>query len=297
MKCRLAVRGRCAAWSCQPEGSKLTRHLVDCHVHLNNYHEGRAVPTQENCNRLFKQMEKHGIDHAVVITSYKVSCDRPSVTEVLQLLDGDPRVTVVEGLRWFGSDAEDRTDLFEMEQRIREGLVSGIKLYPGYEDYPIDDPQLEAVHRMAAKHEVPIMIHTGDTYHQDAKVRNAHPLLVDEVAVEHRDVDYVMCHLGNPWLRDTAEVLYKNDNVYADISGLVLGDAELAFEQRIVDEVKDAIAYLGDPSSQLLFGTDWPLVAMGPYIDFLDSLDLTDEETECVAWRTASKLFDLDLAE
>lgn len=266
--------------------------LVDAHVHLNNYHGGEPVPTVENCRRLFSTMDEHGVDHAVVITSYRVSCDRPSVQEVLDVLADDPRVTVVEGLRWFG---EHRTDLFEMEERICEDKVEGIKLYPGYEDYAIDDPQLEAVHRMAAKHDVPVVIHTGDTYHKQAKVRQAHPLLVDDVAVEHPDVDYVMCHLGNPWLRDTGEVLYKNDNVYADISGLVLGDPESGFEERIVEEVKETIAYIGDPSSQLLYGSDWPLVGMGPYVEFLDSLDLTEEERECVAWRNAAGLFDIDL--
>lgn len=273
----------------------MTQHLVDCHTHLNNYHEGRAVPTEENCKRLAEQMERCDVDHAVVITSYKVSCDRPSVDKILDVLDERPDVTVIEGLRWFHGEDEDRTDLYEMEQRIRQGKVSGIKLYPGYEDYAIDDPQLEAVHRMAAKHGVPIMIHTGDTYHPDAKVRNAHPLLVDDVAVDHRDVEYVMCHLGNPWFEDAAEVLYKNENVYADISGLVLGDMHDAFEEHVIERVQDMIMYMGDPSSQLMFGTDWPLVSMGPYIDFLHNLDLDPDALECIAWRTAAELFDIEI--
>lgn len=158
----------------------MTDRLVDAHVHLNNYHDEPAPPTKENCRRLWAAMAEHGVDHAVVLTSYTVNCDRPSVQDVLEVLAGDPRTTVVEGLRWLG---EERTDLYEMEQRIAEDLVEGIKLYPGYEDYAIDDASLEAVHRMAAKHGVPVMIHTGDTYHRDAKVKQAHPLLVDEVAV------------------------------------------------------------------------------------------------------------------
>jgi uncharacterized protein len=110
-----------------------------------------------------------------------------------------------------------------MEERIRDGLVKGIKLYPGYDQYAINDPSLETVFRIAAKHDVPVMIHCGDTYAKHAKVRQAHPLLVDDVAVDYPDVKFVICHLGNPWFQDTAEVLYKNDNVYADISGLCSG--------------------------------------------------------------------------
>jgi predicted TIM-barrel fold metal-dependent hydrolase len=268
--------------------------LIDCHVHLNNYYtstEASPRPTEENVKRLFHMMASHGVDHAVVLTSYKVNVDRPSVERVLEILAEDPRTTVVEGLRWRG---ESRTDLFRMEERIRDGLVKGIKLYPGYDRYAINDPSLEAVFRIAAKHDVPVMIHCGDTFARDAKVRMAHPLLVDDVAVDYPDVRFVICHLGNPWFQDTAEVLYKNDNVFADMSGLILGEFTHDFERYLVTRVKDMIMYMGEPGRQLMYGSDWPLVEMGPYVKFLESLEFDDEASENVAWRTAAALFKID---
>jgi len=269
--------------------------LIDCHVHLNNYYtkDGEnSRPTEENVERLWGTMAASGVDHAVVLTSYKVDVDRPSVERVLEILAEDPRTTVVEGLRWRG---QERTDLFNMEERIRDGLVKGIKLYPGYDKYPINDPSLEAVFRLAGKHDVPVVIHCGDTFARDAKVRMAHPLLVDDVAVDYPEVNFVICHLGNPWFQDTAEVLYKNDNVYADMSGLILGDFTYEFERYLVTRVKDMIAYMGEPGRQLMFGTDWPLVEMAPYVKFLDTLDFEGEARENVAWRTAAKLFKIDV--
>jgi len=181
-----------------------------------------------------------------------------------------------------------------MEERIRDGVVKGIKLYPGYDKYPINDPSLESVFRIAGKYDVPVMIHCGDTYARDAKVRMAHPLLVDDVAVDYPDVRFVICHLGNPWFQDTAEVLYKNDNVYADISGLILGNFTYEFERYLVARVKDMIMYMGKPGRQLMYGSDWPLVDMGPYVRFLESLEFDDEAWENIAWRTAAELFRID---
>jgi hypothetical protein len=54
-----------------------------------------------------------------------------------------------------------------------------------------------------------LFLHTGDTYSTIAKVKYAHPLLIDDVAVDHRDVKFVLAHFGNPWLLDTAEVSTK----------------------------------------------------------------------------------------
>ncbi len=266
--------------------------LIDCHVHLNNYHESTRRPTVEHAQELFAKMEEIGVDHAVVITSYKVDLDRPSVEELLEFLAMDSRTTLVEGLRWRG---ESRTDLFGLEERIRDGLVKGVKLYPGYDHYPINDPSLETVFRIAAKHDVPVMIHTGDTYSKTAKVRMAHPLLVDDVAVDYPDVKFVMCHLGNPWFQDAAEVLYKNDNVYADISGLTLGEFTYDFERYVAMRLKDMITYMGDPGRQLMYGSDWPLVHMKPYVRLLGELDFTPEQLQNVAWRTAARLFQIPL--
>ena len=275
---------------------KATKYLIDCHVHLNNYHdvEGSVSrPTEEHVRDLFDKLAEHAVDHAVVITSYKVDHDRPSVERLREILAGDSRTTVVEGLRWRG---DDRTDLFTMEERIRDGAVRGIKLYPGYDRYAINDPSLETVFRIAAKHDVPVMIHTGDTYSKHAKVRHAHPLLVDDVAVDYPDVKFVMCHLGNPWFQDAAEVLYKNDNVYADISGLTLGEFSYDFERYMAMRVRDMIMYMGDPGKQLMYGSDWPLVRMGPYVKFLADLEFSGEALENIAWQTAARLFKIDVA-
>lgn len=266
--------------------------LIDAHVHLNNYHEGAGVPTSKNVEDLFTKMDEWQVDHAIVITSYLHTPDRPSVEELCDVLGESPRVTLVEGLRWRG---EDRTDLFALEERIRDGLVRGIKLYPGYEPYGITDGSLEPVFRIAAKHDVPVMIHTGDTYSKKAKLRHAHPLLVDDLAVDYPDVKFVICHLGNPWFRDTAEVLYKNDNVYADISGLVLGEFTSQFEKHLLAQLHDMITYMGDPGRQLMYGSDWPLVRMGPYVKFLEQIDVTPEAREAIRWKTAAKLFKIDV--
>jgi hypothetical protein len=264
--------------------------LIDAHVHLNNYVETERRPTRDNVERLFAEMEQHGVDHAVVLTSYRVDLDRPSAEEVIETLAMDGRATVVEGLRWRSGA---RTDLWGLEERIRDGLVRGIKLYPGYDRYAINDPSLESVFRIAAKHDVPVLIHCGDTYSKLAKVRQAHPLLVDDVAVDYPDVRFVICHLGNPWFQDCAQVLYKNDNVYADISGLTLGAFSYEFESYIAKRVEEMIRLMGDPSRQLLYGSDWPLVEMGPYVKFLEKLPLPEEARESVAWRTAARLFKL----
>jgi len=114
--------------------------LIDCHVHLNNYYTENGDnrrPTEENVERLWDAMAANGVDHAVVLTSYKVNVDRPSVEHVLEILAEDPRTTVVEGLRWRGDErtegrgAEHVADLLARESQI--GHVSRDQHGPRHE--------------------------------------------------------------------------------------------------------------------------------------------------------------------
>ena len=84
---------------------------------------------------------------------------------------------------------------------------------------------------MAERRRLPVFFHTGDTYSPRARLRFAQPLAIDDVAVDHPKACFVLAHLGNPWLTDAAEVVYKNVNVWADLSGFVVGGAE-AFARR-----------------------------------------------------------------
>jgi predicted TIM-barrel fold metal-dependent hydrolase len=52
---------------------------------------------------------------------------------------------------------------------------------------------------------------------------------------------------------------------------------------------------MGDPGRQLLYGSDWPLVRRGPYIQFLENLELPPEQKENIAWKTAARLFKIPL--
>lgn len=262
--------------------------IIDCHVHLNHY-EGAPVSLEERRDRLVAQIEKHHLDRCLVITSYLANEHRPSVTEVIEATRHIPQVSVLEGISLTGRAP---FDLAATEERLRRKEVVGLKLYPGYEYYYPTDGVCERIYDLAMAYDVPVMIHTGDTYNIRAKIKYSHPLHVDEVAVDHPDLKIVMAHLGNPWFRDTAEIIYKNPNVYADISGLVLGDIKTGFEGWLADQVKEIIGFAGDPD-KLLYGTDWPIVNMGPYLRLIDRLGLEPEDREKILWRNAAHLFPL----
>src|SRR5262249_55780110 len=137
---------------------------------------------------------------------------------------------LVPGLHAVGVADPGRGDadhLNRVERELSLGRVRALKGYLGYLHFPPDHPGFAPYYQFPAHLGLPFIFHTGDPYSPRAKLRYAHPLLIDDVAVDHPRVRFVLAHAGNPWLLEAAEVVYKNVNVWADLSGLVVGDAEV----------------------------------------------------------------------
>lgn len=265
--------------------------ILDCHVHLNDYTK-TGVSTIGRIDRLLEVMKENGVGQALVLSSYLANVDRPSVAQLVEALKPHPQLRLVEGISLSGGAP---LDLQATEARLKDGTVVGLKLYPGYEHYYPTDRLCVPVYDLAAKYGVPVMFHSGDTYAKRGKLKYSHPLLIDDVAVDHPDLRIVVCHLGNPWFRDCAEIMYKNDNVRADISGLVLGSFEQRFESWLAAQVRDVILYAGNPED-IMFGTDWPLVEMAPYLRFVRSLELPEDQERMLLHDNAAAWFRLEKA-
>jgi predicted TIM-barrel fold metal-dependent hydrolase len=165
--------------------------------------------------------------------------------------------------------AELNTQLSRIEAELQRENVVGLKIYAGYYHYYVYDKIYGPIYELASHYHLPVVIHSGDTYSDRGLLRYSHPLAVDELAVTHRDITFVIAHLGCPWVMDTAEVVYKNENVYSDFSGLVVGDQELGEcieEPLFLNQMRSGMVYSG--YKKYLFGSDWPLTKLKPYIDF-----------------------------
>jgi predicted TIM-barrel fold metal-dependent hydrolase len=182
----------------------------------------------------------------------------------------------------------------ELWEKVRDLIA--IKLYPGYRHFYPHDARLGPVYEFAHRRRIPVMIHQGDTLYPDALVKFARPIEVDEVAVRYRDVSFVLCHMGNPWVEEACEVVYKNPNVYADTSGL-LGPVRLPYFARMVEDARrrldNALSFLGS-AERILYGSDWPLLSIKTAVHLIERLTVPEEDKLAILGGNARRLFRLE---
>jgi predicted TIM-barrel fold metal-dependent hydrolase len=171
--------------------------------------------------------------------------------------------------------------------------LAAVKLFPGYQAFYPHDTMLAPVYEYAARRRIPVMVHQGDTLSPDGRIKFARPIEMDEVAVQYREVPFVLCHLGNPWVEEAAEIVYKNANVYTDTSGLLAHpqtpnfDRMVARARTVLQTVVDTI---GSPD-RILYGSDWPLESLSTAVSLVEGLDLPPSDRAAILGGNARRLF------
>jgi uncharacterized protein len=271
---------------------------VDVHVHPSRFSPHGAAFAEKNRidyspNGLLREMDSARIGWGVFL------CPRlaPSLEDGLQNVSD---VATESGGRLLPTGTVDPTrgeaevaHAVELWTRNRPPL-RGIKLYPGYRPFDVTDARLEPVYRFAEQQRVPVWVHQGDTSDPNGLIRFARPIFLDEVAVRWRSVRFVLCHFGNPWMEEAAEVTYKNENVYADTSGLLNPFAENYNGQirRMRTRLHHAILAVGDVS-KVLYGSDWPISSIADAVGLVEGLELPRPDKERILGANARDLLGL----
>lgn len=272
--------------------------IIDAHTHIGNLPNSPYAETtfEQNLNSLLKEMKDNKVNHAFILAYFEDDKDDPGTKTVLKLTKGMKNVSVLGTIDLLNYQ---KKDLDELEELLREKEIIGVKLYLGYQHiYPYDG-RCKPIYELCRKYDVPVVFHTGDTlsYSTKAKVKYAHPLHIDDVATDFSDLKIVIAHLGNPWIMDCAEVLYKNENVYADLSGLTVQGLDEGLDSPCGEMIKKKIQELMLYSSprKLLYGTDWPLAPIESYIKFVKKLDVSKEDLDYIFYKNAARLFKIKI--
>jgi uncharacterized protein len=240
--------------------------IIDCHVHL-----GRNEHIAADAAQLIKSMDAAGIDKSLVFAGELNDAPNEWMLEQIEPYKGRLYGVAAfkrkdeQGLFLLKRDVEHLATLYEQKK------IVAVKFYTGYDHYYPKDVNWE----LGLLEEVgcPAIFHSGDCLNsvKKAKLKYAHPLHIDDVANEHPKMNFIIAHMGFPWVRDAAEVCYKNENVYSDCSGFVYGkftDQDYSKFFKTLREFYDIA-----PSDKLLFGTDFPISDQDSYLDAFNWID------------------------
>ncbi len=266
--------------------------FIDVHTHpCFNISSLRETANRNGINfsaeGFLTEMDSVGIEYAVAI-----GVDTESNNLIRDISKKIDRIIPVLGVNL--EKKSNFSTYFEFAKKaLSKKEFRGIKIYLGYDHVAANSKFLEPLYRLAEKYNIPVIFHTGDTFKPMRKsqfLKYCHPLIIDEVAVTHPGIKFVIAHSGNPWTEDAAEVVYKNDNCYADISGWFLQTIDQKSMKFMREKLEKMVAFAGN--EKIMFGSDWPLLKMKPYTNFIMS-SLRMDDLQKIAYKNAKKFWSI----
>jgi uncharacterized protein len=235
--------------------------IVDCHVNIWNdehvrplfavgtaYSRPGSISPRADADTIYQAMR--GVDRAIVFSlRYGDSAG----------IDGNDEVTAAAVKKYpdkfvgFAAVDPRRRDAMELLEHAIEDLgLKGVKFGPIYNGVSLLDPRMEPVYRYCVKNNLPLTMHMGTTFAENAPIEYGRPLAVDEIASRYPDVKLIMAHMAHPWSDECIVIARKRPNVYCEVSAIFYRSWQFwntlitAQEYRITERNK------------IFWGTDFP---------------------------------------
>ena len=271
--------------------------IIDVHIHLSERRDDALVRFAEMNNLrytlegLLKNMKENEVRHGLLLSpplKNGISLPNEEIIDLCRKSRGmlSPVVTVEP------SAEEVKSAIMLAEGNRKE--IRAFKVRLGYVKASAMSPVFERLYDYAQSEDLPVMFHTGDTVTSTGDLASSHPLNLDALANRREELTIILCHFGNPWFEDVAELIYKHPKVYADISGLTTGGGAYPhkFANWLAGKISDAIYFAGGPE-KIIFGTDFPITAYKDALDIVKRLDVDEGDREMILWRNAETVFGL----
>ncbi|WP_329520652.1 amidohydrolase family protein [Spirillospora sp. NBC_01491] len=157
------------------------------------------------------ELDRHHIEHAAFVTG----CGDENVARLVARAPG--RFSGMANL----TDLTAPDAAARLEHAVTELGLRGLKLFAPLLPHRIDDPAADPVWRVAARYDIPVLIHFGHCGSSGGIAHNARiePAWLEPVAKRHPGVTFVIPHFGVQHVQQALFLSWACPNVCVDTSG------------------------------------------------------------------------------
>ena len=132
----------------------------------------------------------------------------------------------------------------------------------------------------------PVVLHSGFCLEKDAFSRYARPADFEELIAAFPEINFCLTHVGWPWVQETAALLIKYPNAYAN-TALMNFDGPVQLYHKVFKEDMGEYWVEHNLADKLMFGSDSPRIRPVRAKRGLEALGLRPDVMEKICWRNA----------
>lgn len=252
-----------------PEREEMRHNVLN--IHLNG-----TAPLQH----IFNQMRCAGLDRLCLLPQdYTTQTGSAVVTneEIRKLVDLAPE----KFIGFAGVDPFDEHAADKLEHAFADLGLRGLKLHPSRQRFYPSDERLNPLYDICEKYNRPIIFHSGLSWEPDTLSKYARPIEFEELAYTRPKLRICLAHFGWPWVQETAMLMAKYPNIYAD-TGVLYFDSAREFYTRLFTQDLPITWIDRSLRHQVMFGSNNPRFEQIRMADAIAHLGLRDSTLELI---------------
>ncbi|MDR6199487.1 putative TIM-barrel fold metal-dependent hydrolase [Microbacterium sp. SORGH_AS428] len=178
----------------------------------------------------------------------------------------------------------------EARRQVGELGVRGFKFHPSVQGFDPSADEFDPLWSTIEELGVPIIVHTGQTGAGAGtpggwgfRLSLSNPMLLDDVAARHPDLQVIMAHPSVPWQDEALSIATHKLNTWIDLSGW----SPKYFSPALV---RAARTYL---KHKMLFGSDMPALTPDRWLNDVQTLEFPADVHEMIVKQNAARLLGL----
>lgn len=239
------------------------------------------------------QLDAAGIDKAV-LSAEDVTTRAGGVIvsneEVKKLVDMYPDRLI--GFAGVDPRREDAAEV--LEKAFTELEMKGLKLSPAMQYFMPGDPLMKPLYEICLKYNKPILFEAGMTWVKNSPSKYSNPLNFEDVAIEYPELRMCLGHFGWPWTRETAMLILKYPNLYADTALLYFDSPKQFFQTTFNDQLGeywiDRMLY-----DKVMFGSTYPRIEQKRMVKATEALNLRPRQRGMVMGENALRFMGMEV--
>ena len=221
---------------------------------------------------LKKAMKSQGVTSSVVLNIATNEKQHKSVNDFSAMINNE------EDIFTFGSVCPFSKDALDELERIKELGLKGVKLHPEYQDFFVDDERLKPVYEKISELGLITVFHSGKDLAYKPPYKCSPERLLK--ALKWLSAPVVAAHWGASGLSDDVIKYLCGTDVYLATA--------FGFGYVTKDEANRIIDAHG--TDKILFGTDSPWSYPEREIDFINTLDLSENDKNKIFYENGKNL-------
>ena len=235
---------------------------------------------------LIKQMRDSGVSRAFLHAEREFPEEEPKQLNehVAELQHQHPDLF----LGFATVDPFDIRDAMTELRRAYDMGLRGLSLQPSFLDIEPNDRRLYPLYAEAEMLGIPVALHTGINYSRKHPIQYDDPKYLDLIACDFPNLILIACHAGWPWVPQLVAIARKHPTIYLELGAIAPKylatpgsgwETLLHFGQNLLE-------------TQILFGTDWPMMTFDRAIDELSSLPIKESSKKAWLWENGNSLWE-----